>query len=78
MAKIYNAFLTEMDANSKNKVFQKRIHELSKSLEYAKLKITSLEAMIKVVEKDLKIKIRKRSGWHLGIISSYSFIREDE
>ncbi|MCT4084701.1 hypothetical protein HZP44_10535 [Elizabethkingia anophelis] len=60
--KIPNTFFTEMDENSKNKALEKRIHELSKSLEYAKLKIAGLETMIKVAEEDLKIKIGKKSG----------------
>ncbi|PUB26431.1 hypothetical protein C8J95_111115 [Elizabethkingia sp. YR214] len=51
-----------MEVNSKNRALQKRIHELSKSLDYAKLKIASLETMIKVAEEDLKIKIGKKSG----------------
>ncbi|WP_131828999.1 hypothetical protein [Elizabethkingia ursingii] len=63
--KISNTFFTEMDESSKNKVLEKRIHELSKSLEYAKLKIKGLETMIKVAEEDLKIKIGKKSGTKL-------------
>ncbi|WP_322545207.1 hypothetical protein [Elizabethkingia miricola] len=51
-----------MDENSKNKALEKRIHELTKSLEYVKLKITGLETMVKVAEEDLKIKIGKKSG----------------
>ncbi|HFK5528161.1 TPA: hypothetical protein ACGZ99_002219 [Elizabethkingia anophelis] len=52
-AKISNTFFTEMDENSINKVLEKRILELSKSLEYAKLKIIGLGTMIKVAEENL-------------------------
>lgn len=60
--KISNTFFTEMDENGQNNALQRRIHELSKSLEYAKLKITGLETMIKLAEEDLKIKIVKKPG----------------
>ena len=60
--KISNTFFTEMDENKQNNALQQRIHELSRSLEYAKLKITGLETMIKVAEEDLKIKIVKKPG----------------
>jgi len=40
----------------------RKIRELTKDLEYAKLKIIGLETMIKVVEDDLDIKIRKKPG----------------
>lgn len=51
-----------MEENKQNNALQQRIHELSRSLEYAKLKITGLETMIKVAEEDLKIKIVKKPG----------------
>jgi hypothetical protein len=38
----------------------KKIQQLTKELENAKLKIISLETMITVAEDDLKIKIRKK------------------
>mgnify|MGYP003531882105 FL=1 len=60
--KISNTFYTEMDENRQKSALQQRIHELSRSLEYAKLKITGLETMIKVAEEDLKIKIVKKPG----------------
>lgn len=60
--KISNTFYTEMDENRQSSALQQRIHELSRSLEYAKLKITGLETMIKVAEEDLKIKIVKKPG----------------
>ena len=38
------------------------IKELSSALEKSKLKVITLETMIKVAEDNLKIKIRKKSG----------------
>lgn len=38
--KIANTFFTEMDETRQNTALQQRIHELSGSLEYTKLKIT--------------------------------------
>ena len=38
------------------------IKRLTKALEYARLRILSLETMIKVTEEDLQIKIRKKPG----------------
>ena len=48
------------DINSK--ALQRKIYELTRALEDAKLKINSLETLIKVSEEDFKIKIRKKSG----------------
>ena len=41
---------------------QRKVYELTRALEDAKLKINSLETLIKVSEEDFKIKIRKKSG----------------
>ncbi|MCT3897603.1 hypothetical protein HZQ13_05775 [Elizabethkingia anophelis] len=60
--KISNTVFTEMNENIQNNALQQRIYELSRSLEYAKLKITGLETMIKVEEEDLKIKTIKKPG----------------
>lgn len=51
-----------MNTNQKEAALIKKIQELSKDLEYAKLKIVGLETMIKVAEEDLHIKIRKKHG----------------
>ncbi|RRJ88494.1 hypothetical protein [Flavobacterium macacae] len=48
-----------MDENRQNSPLQHWIHELSRSLDYATLKITGFETMIKVAEEDVKIKIVK-------------------
>lgn len=57
----YKLFTT-MSANQKDAALIKKIQELTKELEYAKLKIVGLETMIKVAEEDLNIKIRKKHG----------------
>ncbi len=50
----------EDDRNAQD--YKSQIQQLSKSLEYAKLKILGLETMIRVTEEDLHIKIRKKPG----------------
>jgi hypothetical protein len=51
-----------MSDNKKDNAQNRKIRELEKHLEYAKLKIISLETLIKVAEEDLHIKIRKKPG----------------
>ena len=51
-----------MNEDQKNVALQRKIRELTKDLEYAKLKIVGLETIIKVAEEDLNIKIRKKRG----------------
>ena len=51
-----------MNDDQKESALKQKIRELSKDLEYAQLKIVSLETMIEVAETDLKIKIRKKRG----------------
>ena len=51
-----------MNDDQKESALNKKIKQLTKDLEYAKLKIISLETMITVAENDLKIKIRKKHG----------------
>jgi hypothetical protein len=51
-----------MNDDQKECALNKKIQQLTKDLEYAKLKIISLETMITVAENDLKIKIRKKRG----------------
>lgn len=51
-----------MNENQQNIALNKKIKELSRSLEKAELKVATLETMIKVAEEDLQIKIRKKSG----------------
>lgn len=53
---------SRMNDNQKESVLNKKIQQLTKELEYAKLKIISLETMITVAEDDLKIEIRKKRG----------------
>jgi ATP-dependent Lon protease len=53
---------SRMNDSQKESVLNKKIQQLTKELEYAKLKIISLETMIAVAEDDLKIKIRKKRG----------------
>lgn len=43
-------------------LLEKRIKELEKALEYAKLKNIAVETMIDVAEKQFKISIRKKAG----------------
>lgn len=57
-----NPILSTMNVDKKDSALNRKIRELTKDLEYAKLKIISLETMIKVVEDDLNIKIRKKRG----------------
>ena len=57
-----NQILSRMNDNQKESALNKKIQELIKDLEYAKLKIIGLETMITVAENDLKIKIRKKRG----------------
>lgn len=54
--------ITPMMPELKESSMKREIQKLSKELEYAKLKILSLETMIKVAEEDLHIKIRKKRG----------------
>ena len=44
------------------KALEKRIKELEKQLELAKLKNVGLETMIDIAEQDYKLEIRKKSG----------------
>ena len=53
---------SRMNDDKKASALNKKIHQLTKDLEYAKLKIISLETMITVAENDLKIRIRKKRG----------------
>jgi len=57
-----NQMLFRMNDDQKESALKQKIRELSKELEYAQLKIVSLETMIDVAETDLKIKIRKKRG----------------
>jgi hypothetical protein len=57
-----NQIRSRMNDDQKESALNKKIQQLTKDLEYAKLKIISLETMITVAENDLKIKIRKKRG----------------
>jgi len=54
--------LSHMTEDQKLCLLEKKIKDLTKSLDHAKLKSDSLEIMIKVAEEDLHIKIRKKRG----------------
>ena len=60
--KLSTQMLFRMNDDQKEAALKRKIQELSKDLEYAKLKIVTLETMIDVAETDLKIKIRKKRG----------------
>jgi hypothetical protein len=51
-----------MTEDEKSNALEKKVKELTKALELSKLKIDSLETMIKVAEEDLHIKIKKKRG----------------
>ena len=59
---ISTQLLANMTDNQKLILLEKKVKELTKSLDYANLKKDSLETMIKVAEEDLHIKIRKKRG----------------
>ena len=59
---ISTQLLTNMTDDQKLNLLEKKVKELTKSLDYANLKKDSLEIMIKVAEEDLHIKIRKKRG----------------
>jgi hypothetical protein len=52
----------KLPEDSDTKALQRKIHELTRALENAKLKINSLETLIRVSEEDFQIKIRKKPG----------------
>jgi transposase-like protein len=53
--------LTKQDKED-NKIISKRNNDLEKALSDANLKIVALETMIDIAERELNIKIRKKSG----------------
>lgn len=57
-----NQLLSSMTDDQKSNALEKKVKELTKALELARLKVDSLETMIKVAEEDLHIKIRKKRG----------------
>ncbi len=54
--------LSNMTGEQKLSLLEKKVKDLTKSLDHAKLKNASLETMIKVAEEDLHIRIRKKRG----------------
>jgi hypothetical protein len=54
--------LSSMSEDQKSNVLEKKIKELTKALEQSRLKVDTLETMIKVAEEELHIKIRKKHG----------------
>jgi transposase-like protein len=57
-----NQLLATMTDDQQRKALEKRVKELTKSLEIEKLKNDSLKTMMKVAEEELHIKIRKKPG----------------
>lgn len=53
---------TPIEEGPDSKELQRKVYELTRALELAKLKISGLETMIKLSEEDFQIKIRKKSG----------------
>ena len=54
--------ISSMTENAKTKLLARQVQELTKALENARLKISSLETLIEVSEEELHIKIRKKPG----------------
>lgn len=54
--------MIEIKDDTKTRILAKQVLDLTKELEKAKLKISSLETIIEVSEQDLHIKIRKKPG----------------
>jgi transposase-like protein len=54
--------LANMNENQKMNLLERKVKELTKILDDAKLKNASLETMIQIAEEDLHIKIRKKRG----------------
>jgi hypothetical protein len=57
-----NQLLAHMNEDQKMALLERKVKELTKILEDAKLKNASLETMIQIAEEDLHIKIRKKRG----------------
>jgi transposase-like protein len=60
--KLDKSITSSMEDEKKVQDYKHQIRHLTKSLEYAKLRILGLETMINVTEEDLQIKIRKKHG----------------
>jgi hypothetical protein len=59
----HKAYSLDTDNHEKDPVeLERRIRELERQLEIAKLKAEGYELMIEIAEKELKIPIRKKSG----------------
>lgn len=54
--------ICNMTVDQKSTALEKKVKELTKALELSRLKVESLEIIIKVAEEDLHIKIRKKHG----------------
>lgn len=54
--------LPMMNYEPKESALKKEVQRLNKELEYAKMKLLSLETMIQEAEKHLQIKIKKKYG----------------
>ena len=60
--KLSTQLLSSMTDNQKSNAIERRVNDLQKALDLARLKIDGLETMIKVAEEQLHIKIRKKRG----------------
>lgn len=59
---ISNHVLSNMPEEKKNLLLEKKIKELTKQLQYEKLKNEGLETMIRVAQEELHIRIKKKRG----------------
>lgn len=59
---ISTQMLSDMTEEKKVELLEKKIKELAKQLDHARLKNASLETMIRVAEEELHIRIKKKRG----------------
>jgi uncharacterized membrane-anchored protein YjiN (DUF445 family) len=63
---ISTQILSNMTEEKKAELLEKKIKELTKQLDHARLKNVSLETMIRVAEEELNIRIKKKLGTKLS------------
>lgn len=59
---ISNQVLSTMPEEKKTQLLEKKVKELTRQLEHAKLKHEALETLIRVAEEELHIRIKKKRG----------------
>jgi transposase len=59
---IHSVMAKEAEKPFREKELEARIKQLEKDLEFEKLRVRALDIMIDIVERDLKIPIRKKPG----------------